>query len=284
MEDKKGEAARLSTWLSVTTTPARLAALVQCMHKWDTRFIAGIWVHLPDVQARTGIAYPRDTHFLDSLPPATRALVHVNRCGTDWGPLTKWVGAASLAARSRVAGSADASDVPLPRADDVVIIVDDDTMYSPRTFPALRACLRHVRDAVGGGHAVMAGVGQRGSFWGIQHLFPTPATPPPPTLLNGMLRYVDVVEGFGGVALLADTLCMPYFEAMTKSLATLDAACFMSDDVVVSAVLHKFNIPRYALTTRLPIEQLPSGQDALSAWPNANKYQSATTSILRALA
>lgn len=259
-------------WISVTTTPARIGELYQTLNAWSLDGVAGILVHVPPVQLRTGAPYPRDHSWLDGCRADVRARVFVHRCDRDWGPLTKWVAVpaalATVGAFGTVGGAADAT----------VVIADDDTLYADGYWVRLAALLTAVEGATGTAAAV-AGAAPTADFWGVDFLFPKPRLPPPRglPLLPG-----DVCEGFSGIAVRASTLCAPAFTAIATSLAALDLAAWMSDDLVANVTLAELGVARWAVTPRptLPQRDMP---DALSAWHNGRKYTRAAALLSDAL-
>lgn len=253
-------------WISVTTTPARIGELYQTLNAWSLDGIAGILVHVPPVQVRTGAPYPRDEDWLNGCRADVRARVYVHRCDRDWGPLTKWV--AVPAALAALGATADAT----------VVIADDDTLYADGYWVHLTALLAAVEGATGVPAAV-AGAAPTADFWGVGFLFPKPRLSPPRGL---PLLSADVCEGFSGIAVRASTLCAPAFTAIATSLAALDLATWMSDDIVANVTLAELGVARWAVTPRpaLPQRDMP---DALSAWHNGRKYARAAALLSDAL-
>lgn len=250
-------------WVSITTIPSRIAHLHGALNRWDLSGVDGILIHVPPVQLRTGAPYPTDDAWLEHLKPEVRALVHVHRCERDWGPLTKWVGVLAFDA--------------LPDAT-MIVIADDDTVYPVSYLERMGALAAMAEDATAGPVAI-AGAAPMADFWRIGFLFPKPRAVVP--MLAG-LEPGDVCEGFSGVAVRLGTLRVPAFAAITTALASMDAATWMSDDLVVNVALAELGVSRWALVPRPQLPQLALAE-ALSAWNNFHKYARAGALLSHAL-
>lgn len=275
----------------LTTTPSRLARVCEALNASDFSCVTEIWLHLPRVHLRSGVAYPSDAAAAALLvPPMLRADVarklRVNRVPLDWGPLTKYVGGLAT---------------PLCNATDsnaIVVVGDDDfAMASPTVSVLVDAVQVAERVAERGAPAgaaaavVVSSSGQRARFWGedVARAFDcaeayTESVDVSELLSGAVLAPVDVCEGFSGVAMRMRTLRMPGFAALATRLAACNAACCGSDDLVVSAVFHALRVPRYVVLPRLPLIPLVL-PDPLSgcAGGNARKYADAARVIAREL-
>jgi hypothetical protein len=269
---------------SLTTTPARIAHVCRTLNASDLSAVSQIWLHLPPTHTSSGCAYPSDKEALALLSPpllhaSIAAKLRINHTLKDWGPLTKYLGCLS---------TPECAAVP---SDAIIIVGDDDFCFPTPTLSVLTRALVLAEQMVLEADAVVSSSGQMATFWGAQRAFSAADTAVPghaiaaEGLLPGArLVPVDVCEGFSGVAMRMSTLRTPGFAAMTTRIVQHDAACWGSDDLVVSAVLAFLHIPRFVLLPRLPITgfSLPEPLSAC-AGGNAKKYAEAAPVIARIL-
>lgn len=272
-------------WLSCTTSPTRLPALVGLLQLLRLDGVSGIFVTLPKIYRPTKQPYAAaDVQRLEAQVPLARVV----RCEEDWGPICKLA-----PALERVHDE-----------DDTVITIDDDTLLPPDAVPRL------INASVAwDGAYVVANIGQNWIHWDIVpprqlvHLPPVTERPPPVAPAREQAdrvaeksrvyqtkverhflrqpKFVDVAEGFGSVAY-RRRHCDP---AALKSLASLSRATRLSDDMVLSLHLEDRRVPRVCLQTPHNALQLAYGYgaDALHArYDNAKKYAKTVTDVAAA--
>ncbi len=168
--------------------------------------------------------------------------IEILRPQFDYGPASKLLGAAEhLQARNGY-----------PHKKQIIVTFDDDTVYSPGLPIQLieQAVLHNNQAAIGGR-------GQDATFWGIQNF--------PGRQLHGIpchsqeVSNCDVLEGFHAVAYpvhLINTNLIKQIAAPPKQ------PCRLSDDLVISFVLARLNVPRILVEndlTKVSFTQLEGG-------------------------
>jgi hypothetical protein len=113
---------RYRVWLSLTTTPARIANVPSLVASLELTGIHRVIVNVPRIFSRTGETYPQVPELWGASGTPVDPRIVVNHLEKDWGPLTKW------------AGLETAPDI-LPW--DIVIVIDDDILHSPKTLSRL---------------------------------------------------------------------------------------------------------------------------------------------------
>lgn len=253
------------------------------LKQWCLDDVTEIFLHIPYIRESTSERYPLLVEWKDlGLFPAVHASdsavckkLVVCR-GDDFGPATKWIGAAQQRALS---------------ARDILVIVDDDQVYHARTFSVLRDALLFVEeetffsrhpDATGmteqqavETRALVGGCGQRGSFWGIKAFDASPHAHASAISMKdaaGHASYtaipVDVAEVLGGVALRVGTLRDTEFVDKMNQVHRgpsgskpnfsdpLTLSAWRADDVIVNLVFSDLGAPRYVLHPRIPLQSL----------------------------
>jgi hypothetical protein len=293
------EGQRHGVWASLTTTPTRLAASRDVIERWDLTGVDGVLLHVPDVFARDGTAYPRPLPW--SLP---RVFVH--RCGVDDGPLTKWTGAALLLEASSKQRSAskegpantrtrepveslDGNSAELAaaldiRESDTFVVCDDDVEYGQGVFlnlaadaatasrldQALASAATPVRsDALESGRScvVLGTTSVRvAPHPRLARPQSTYARPPPPPAFLALLSDALGVRATAASVLegwmgiaVPGYVLSPAFVQRTRAFVRSCRECFNSDDVVVSAALHEAGAWLIATNARAHVQPLRTG-------------------------
>jgi hypothetical protein len=232
--------------VSLTSSPERLSKVRNVIDTLDLETIDEVVIALPMKYGRNQSEYkiPED---LKNHPK-----VKILRIEKDLGPITKLLPAIEYAKS-------------LPNGDDAIVItVDDDTGY-PKTMAQELAL-----GVITKNNTVVSGSGQNVDFWGISNFgFPQTAE-------NNFMRqhlkkdqyqYVDVVEGFAGIAYkpkYVDVDLMKYLTQRDKF-----KECFVSDDLVISFVLAYSGVNRIRVNNAYysveKTQQFPYGlgEDAL---------------------
>lgn len=185
--------------VSLTTIPSRLGKirpiLVSLMNQ--TLVPDAIYLNLPEVFARTGERYlvPKD---VVNLP-----FVTINRVDRDYGPITKLLPTLSKETDPETC----------------IVIVDDDTQYSPQFLRQL------VRASQGHPDAVIC----NSCGW----LYSAPSNP--------LLPECKIVEGFAGVLFRRKFFQEDFFAYVDKAIQNRN--CFQGDDYVISSYLSMKSIP-----------------------------------------
>lgn len=222
--------------LSLTTSAARIPFLCSVLEHWNLTDVDRVLLHVPYVQRRSMTLYPTvlTPEILGLDPERHKSLLQkllVTRC-VDLGPATKYMGASAAALQGW--GSIDDNTV--------VIVVDDDTHYHPKTWSDLAQSLEALEAHLAKSSVnkiglktntdkppvVVGGQGQRGAYWGLRMFDAFEHAKAPKIHLKtqqGTDSYtyalpVDICEGFGGVACRASVLKNPDF--FSRVLCALD--------------------------------------------------------------
>ncbi len=214
-------ASRAEVVVSLTTIPSRIDFIAETLKSLmaQTRAPREIRINLP----RTSIREKRDY----IIPQWLEELRSVNlvRC-EDWGPATKLLPTLSAC-----------------RADQLILVVDDDRIYAPNTIEVLEAAARAEPGAAFGlgGWIVPIDLTDRPTTL-ISNVFQMPPAP----LRTARLRRrtsVDILQGFAGYVVRP---CFFDFSAAIDYSGAPSAAFFV-DDVWISA---HCRTPKYIVPSR----------------------------------
>ena len=129
-----------------------------------------------------------------------------------------------------------------------IVTLDDDIAYACEHVPTLLQCASTVRDCLGGADAVVGGHGQTAQFFGLRAWDKLPnkmkQTSIPNQLLDTFLKR-DILEGFAGVVYPAHAFLDGAIANTLRSFVSNSRACYLSDDLVLSACMRKHGIPIY---------------------------------------
>lgn len=227
--------------VTLTTSPARLSKIGAVLATLDTTYVKEIDVVLPELYGRNKERYrKRDITKIAKFPK-----VKIIRTKKDYGPITKM-----LPVIRRVKD---------PKA--IIVSVDDDVGYHLGMMNELiyQKVEKHKNATVetAPGMSLRQHVENFKTYWPSQKKIRRP--------------YADLVEGWMGVAYtkgLTDTVDM-------EKIAELSKECYLSDDLVISYVLAKNNVPVVRLDNRYagyPVSYLyGAGEDALFMGGGMNK-------------
>lgn len=206
--------------VSVTTSPKRISQIIHVFETLDLDSIDYIIVALPMKYGRDQSEYVIPDE-LQNFPK-----VKIIRIENDFGPITKLIPAVEYAKDE------------LKTEDAIIITIDDDTAYP---IGMIRELALHM---ILHSNTVVAGSGQNLNYWNIQSMFPqTDKNNALNTYTYNTNNYVDIVEGFGGVAYkpkYVDTELMKYLSEHKQ--------CFVSDDMVISFVLAYSGVNRLKIS------------------------------------
>ena len=199
--------------LSLTTMPENIENLPLTLRSLINQNFAvdAIYVNVPKVNARTGVAYPEPT-WEKSLPAVT-----VNRLARDYGPLTKLMGSLFVEKDPKT----------------VVITVDDDKVYDPNL----------VRKLVWYSHNDPTKAFGPCGFSFLPMPRPRGVVPVYiPWFLRGKGRYIDELQAVCGILYRVGFFAK---DVGLKHLEKPPMQCFTTDDLWIAgnlAVMH--DVPR----------------------------------------
>jgi hypothetical protein len=186
--------------VSLTSTPPRLSLLGPVLTALSTQTCHEIWVNIPKKYNRWPDWDGDIPGFLYEMGPK----IVINRECEDMGPGTKYLGSA-----------------PHLQPDDLIIIVDDDTLYDPFLVKNLLKWYRTDTKSAWG----LSGFTFENYFRGH---FPRQ---------HGVA--LDLIEGYGGIIVKADWIQ----KFSSEFLELLEEARF-ADDVILSNLLEKQGVMR----------------------------------------
>jgi hypothetical protein len=206
--------------VSLTTSPIRISKIKHVFDTLDLDSIDHIILALP-------LKYGRDqSEYIIPEEVQNYPKVKILRIEKDLGPITKLIPAIEYA------------KYELKDDDTIIITIDDDTAY-PKSM--IRELLLSI---ILNKNTVVSGSGQNLNYWNIYSLFPeTEKNNSINIYTQNQDKYVDIVEGFAGIAYkpkYVDTELMKYLTEYKQ--------CFVSDDMVISFVLAYSGINRLKIS------------------------------------
>ncbi len=240
--NKEVKSYRDQTWIvvSLTTIPTRIANMTRTLSTFDLSEVDEVLVSIPEVSGRTGKSYDIPKELLQISPK-----VRILEVPKDLGPITKMLPAAELYRDTKA----------------LIISIDDDSHYSKGMIPEMIRLA-----ALNPGH-VFSGSGPSLSFWGIQapnfmqrKNGPTARIPYPDYAVD----QAEVVEGFAGVAYpneifkarLSTESDITVLDAL-RAISQKTKETFGSDDLVISAVLHRAGVPMFKFGSNFYKREFP---------------------------
>jgi hypothetical protein len=220
--------------VSLTTSPLRLPKVLAVLATLDTTYVTNINVVLPDKYGKKQESYNKsDINTISKFPK-----VKIMRTKKDYGPITKMLPVIRK--------------INDPKS--IIISVDDDVGYpigmiNEFIYQKIEKYPNSVIESPDEGQDFRKDIGN------FKKIFPSKNKPRKP--------HVDMVEGWLGVAyskkLVSD-------EEMEK-IADLSKECLLSDDLVISYILAKHNVPVVKINNKYLGNQISyqygAGEDAL---------------------
>lgn len=204
--------------VSLTTSPTRISKIKNVLDTLDLDSIDYIIIAIPMKFGRDQSEYiiPEE---LKNFPK-----VKILRIEKDLGPITKLIPTIEYA------------KYELKDDDAIVITIDDDTAYPKGMIRELTL------NVISNENTAASGSGQNIDYWGIYSIFPYTNKDmhnTNHTQSQDLNKYVDVIEGFSGIALKPKYVDIELMKYLSES-----KSCFVSDDMVISFVLALSGINR----------------------------------------
>ena len=196
--------------VSLTTSPLRLPKVLAVLSTLDTTYVKNINVVLPDKYGKKKESYNQDD--IDKIAKFPK--VKIVRTQKDYGPITKMLPVIR--------------DIKDPKS--IIISVDDDVGYPIGMINEFiyQKIVKHPNAVI---ESPDEGQDFRSDISNFQKVFPSKRKARKP--------YADLVEGWLGVAYTKKLVNDKEMEI----LADLSKECLLSDDLVISYVLAKHNVP-----------------------------------------
>jgi hypothetical protein len=195
--------------VSLTTSPKRISKIKHVFDTLDLDNIDYIVLALPLKYGRDQSEYiiPEE---LKNFPK-----LKILRIEKDLGPITKLIPAVEYARYE------------LKDDDAIIITIDDDTAYPKGMIKEL------LLNVILNENTVVSGSGQNLNYWNIHSIFPqTDKNNGINIYTQNQDKYIDVIEGFAGIAYKSKYVDIELMTYLTKY-----KQCFVSDDIVISFVL-----------------------------------------------
>jgi hypothetical protein len=220
--------------ISLTTSPLRLPKLFAVLATLDTTYVKNINVVLPDKYGKKQETYKQSD--IDNVSKFPK--VKIIRTRKDYGPITKMLPVIR--------------QIKDPKS--IIISVDDDVGYP---IGMINEFIYQKVDKYPNAVIESPDEGQdfRNDISNFKKIFPTKQKPKKP--------YADLVEGWLGVAYSKKLVNDKEMEI----IADLSKECLLSDDLVISYILAKHNVPIVKIDNKHLGQQLSylygAGEDAL---------------------
>lgn len=220
--------------ISLTTSPLRLPKILAVLATLDTTYVTNINIVLPERYGRNKEKYSKKAIDLVSNFPKVRII----RTKKDYGPITKMIPVIRK--------------VKDPKA--IIISIDDDIGYPIGMVNEFiyQKVVKHPNAVIESTDE--GGQDFRNDISNFKKIFPGKKPKKP---------FVDMVEGWLGVAYSKNLVN----DSEMEQIADLSKECLLSDDLVISYILSKHNVPVAKIKNKYLGYQLSylygSGPDAL---------------------